>query len=248
MTSISSISSDSYRRYLTTTSTSTSDGSDSIASILSSDTDSSSKSQASTASDSDYSSSAEKLISQLMSMILNLQGGGATDDNSSEANSRQDMVSAMDTDGDGNVTEAEFVAARPSDVSEDQAASLFSSFDVEGVGSLSTEELTQHMQRPSEPPPPPPMPDDSDLSDAFSSLDTDGDGSISEAEFVAARPADLSEEDASTLFESLDTSGSGSLTEDQFTSAVRAAMARPADMFGYPDAYSDNMAAEILSL
>lgn len=77
--------------------------------------------------------SAQKLLSQLMSMLMNMQTGekNSSDQQSSsgESTSPTDIVSAMDTDGDGNVSLDEFVSARPSDVSEDQATNLFNSFD-----------------------------------------------------------------------------------------------------------------------
>ncbi|MCM2291990.1 EF-hand domain-containing protein [Allorhizobium sp. BGMRC 0089] len=55
------------------------------------------------------------------------------------------------------------------------------------------------------------------LEDRFKSMDTDGDGKVSESEFLAAKPDNVSTEDATKLFESLDTSGSGSITEDQMS-------------------------------
>nr|WP_246401328.1 EF-hand domain-containing protein [Rhizobium hidalgonense] len=68
------------------------------------------------------------------------------------------LLSDLDTDGDGLVSKAEFVAGRPSDVSEDQAGTLFDSFDSESAGSLSADALTEAMsspssQRPDGPPP-----------------------------------------------------------------------------------------------
>lgn len=146
----------------------------------------------------------------------------------------------MDTDGDGNVSLDEFVSARPSDVSEDQATNLFNSFDSEGAGSLTTEQLSEAManNRPGGPrggagaPP-----SDDDLSDIFASLDTDGDGVISEDEFTVARPSDVSEDQASSLFQSLDTEGTGALSEDQFVTAMKSQMP-PAPPQSFFDLYS----------
>ncbi|MDK4734703.1 hypothetical protein PH551_19300 [Rhizobium sp. CNPSo 3490] len=59
-------------------------------------------------------------------------------------------VADLHTDGDGYVSKAEFVSARPSDVSEDQAGTLF---DSEGAGSLSVDALAETMSaQPSEHP------------------------------------------------------------------------------------------------
>ena len=52
--------------------------------------------------------------------------------------------------------------------------------------------------------------------DAFARTDANGDGAVSQAEFVAGRPADVGEDQAAALFERLDAEGTGSLTRDQF--------------------------------
>lgn len=70
--------------------------------------------------------------------------------------SSEDMFASMDADEDGKVTEAEFVAARPEEVSEEDAAALFASFDEEGTGSLTEAQLAE-AQEAMGPPPPPPM-------------------------------------------------------------------------------------------
>lgn len=58
------------------------------------------------------------------------------------------------------------------------------------------------------------------LSDLFGKIDTDGDGSVSQAEFVSNRPEGVSEDQAKAMWSELDTSASGSLTEAQFVSAM----------------------------
>ena len=55
------------------------------------------------------------------------------------------MISAMDTNGDGSISQAEFVAARPADVSESQAEQLFQSFDKANTGSLTVAQLGSAM-------------------------------------------------------------------------------------------------------
>jgi hypothetical protein len=143
--------------------------------------------------DEDATNSAEKLMSQLMSLTMNGLAGQSGSGEQQDGGADMD-VAQLDSDGDGYVSKAEFVAARPSDVSEDQAGTLFDSFDSEGSGSLSVDALTdamsaQQSERAEGPPPPPPS-DDDDLASLLSDLDTDGDGLVSKAEFVASRPSD----------------------------------------------------------
>ncbi len=59
--------------------------------------------------------------------------------------SADEMYSKMDTDSDGSVSESEFIAARPSDVTEDMAAVLYKSFDTDSSGSLTAAEFTTAM-------------------------------------------------------------------------------------------------------
>ena len=70
----------------------------------------------------------------------------------------------------------------------------------------------------------------------FASLDSNQDGKISETEFVAGRPKDMSESDAENLFKSIDTQSSGALTKDQFAEGLDVLKS------------SDTSAADMLSL
>ena len=101
-------------------------------------------------------------------------------------------------------------------MTEDQAGTLFDSFDSEGAGSLSVDALTEAMsaeqsQRSEGPPPPPPAEDDQSQS-LLSDLDTNGDGLVTLDEFMAGKPEDVTESQASQLFSLLDTSDTGSLS------------------------------------
>jgi Ca2+-binding EF-hand superfamily protein len=277
MTSISSsLTSSQYQYKSTLTLASVSDADD-----FSDSSSSSSTTSASTAASTDSSSTedqslitaAQTLLSQMMMMMLDGQSSdssnsstsssgsvattaSSTDQTSSSTSTSSDPISAMDTNGDGSVSEAEFVAARPSDVSTDQASSLFESFDSDNTGSLTDDQLSQDMQANGPPPPPQgTQPSDSDLSDIFTSMDTNGDGAVSEAEFVAARPSDLSEDQASGLFDSLDTSQSGSLSESQFASSVKAELSSAQQPPQMPDfsslfsaGFSDSTTEDLLSL
>ena len=163
--------------------------------------------------DEDATNSAEKLMSQLMSLTMNglasQSGAGEQQDGGADMD-----VAQLDSDGDGYVSKAEFVAARPSDVSEDQAGTLFDSFDSEGSGSLSVDALTEAMsaQQSERPEGPPPSADDDQFASLLSDLDTDGDGLVTLDEFMAGKPDDVTESQASQLFSLLDTSGTGSLS------------------------------------
>ncbi|WP_334545716.1 EF-hand domain-containing protein [Rhizobium leguminosarum] len=198
--------------------------------------------------DEDATNSAEKLMSQLMSLTMNGLAGQSGSGEQQDGGADMD-VAQLDSDGDGYVSKAEFVAARPSDVSEDQAGTLFDSFDSEGSGSLSVDALTEAMsvqqsERAEGPPPPPPS-DDDDLASLLSDLDTDGDGLVSKAEFVASRPSDVSEEQAGTLFDSFDSEGSGSLSVDTLTEAMSAQQSERPE--GPPPSADDDQFASLLS-
>jgi Ca2+-binding EF-hand superfamily protein len=217
--------------------------------VLSCNTVSAKKSTTTQQLSEDAANSAEKLMSQLMSLTMN----GLADQSASseQQDGGADMdVAQLDSDGDGYVSKAEFVAARPSDVSEDQAGTLFDSFDSEGAGSLSVDALTEAMsaqqsERAEGPPPPPPS-DDDDLASLLSDLDTDGDGQVSKAEFVAGRPSDVSEEQAGTLFDSFDSEGAGSLSVDTLTEAMSAQQSERPE--GPPPSSSDDDDDQFASL
>ena len=218
--------------------------------ILSCNTVSAKKSTTSQQTSEDSTNSAEKLMSQLMSLTMN--GLSGQSGSSGEQDGEEGMdVAQLDTDGDGYVSKAEFVAARPSDVTEDQAGTLFDSFDSEDSGSLSVDALTEAMsaqrsERAGGPPPPPPEGDD-ELSSLLSDLDTDGDGLVSKAEFVAGRPSDVSEDQAGTLFDSFDSESAGSLSVDALTEAMSAQSSQRPDGPPPPPPAEDEQTASLLS-
>jgi len=267
LTSISVTSSSSYR-YPYLLSSLQDDGDDftlgSTKTSTGSTSSSSGASSASSSSDSDDSSliaSVEQLISQLMSIMLDMQSssqqsdGSKSDQSSSgQSSSRIDIIQKMDTNGDGSISKQEFVAARPSDVSENQATSLFDNFDSDGTGSLTEDQLAQAMSIKNQGGPIGGLGGSGDLSDLFTSMDTDGDGEVSEAEFLAAKPDDVSDDQATSLFESMDSSGSGSLTESQFETAMQAKGQPPAlPDFDFSSLYAssyqdDDMTSTLLQL
>ncbi|ARQ13904.1 calcium-binding EF-hand domain-containing protein (plasmid) [Rhizobium etli] len=179
--------------------------------VLSCSTVSAKKSTTSGQLNEDTSSSADKLMAQLMTLAMNrFDRSGSTGEGDGGAGMD---VADLDSDGDGYVSKAEFVAARPSDFSEDQAGTLFDSLDSEGAGSLSVDSLAEAMsaQRSERPDGPPPPGDDDQFASLLSDLDTNGDGVVSLDEFLAGMH-DVTESQASQLFDLLDTSGTGSLS------------------------------------
>ena len=55
--------------------------------------------------------------------------------------------------------------------------------------------------------------------DMFAKMDADSDGTVTKAEFVAARPSGVDEDKASSFYDSIDTAGTGSITLAQFQDA-----------------------------
>ena len=158
-------------------------------------------------------------------MLMSQQGGmsfGSDTGDTSGKPSASDIYAGMDTDGDGTVTQAEFVSARPDDVSEDDATALYASIDTESTGSITEEQFAESMKNGPVGPPPGGMPaqgggDAASSDEIYDALDTNKDGVVSQDEFVAAHPADVTDEQATALFKSLDTEDKGSLTKEQFS-------------------------------
>ena len=163
--------------------------------------------------------------------VVATNSDGDTFQLSSEAQSVRlsaaEMFSKMDANGDGALSEEEFSAARPSDVTAEMSANLYSNFDTDSSGSLTESEYTTATNDMPPPPPPPAGANSSGSSDSsstsFDALDTNQDGTISAEELAAARPEDVTEEMAANLFKSIDTDGSGGLTAAEYTAAMGSA-------------------------
>ncbi|MCY1664084.1 EF-hand domain-containing protein [Rhizobium sp. SL86] len=169
----------------------------------------------------DSNSALSQLMSALMSMSLNMtqtSDSGATSTGTGEG-SGQDRLAELDADGDGVLSETEFLAGKPDDVTDDMASNLFGELDADGDGAISAEELAQSepsAKRAGGPPPPPQdVAEDETDEETVDPLDTDGDGQVSEAEFLAGRPDDVTEEMATNLFSNLDTDGDGIISADE---------------------------------
>merc|ERR1719482_172393 len=133
-------------------------------------------------------------------------------------------LAAADTDGDGNVSEEEFLAmAKELDIPESEAKKLFGELEKANGGHLTGEEVLDHFGETA-----------SDLkermaekfespTDAFGEFDKDGDGEISEEEFIAgAAEMGISESEAKKMFDKANADGKGGLSEDEFLTAFGA--------------------------
>ncbi len=166
-----------------------------------------------------------------------LQGIGS----SSSANTAQlsKLFTKLDTNNDKSVSKNEFVAGKPSDATDDQASSMFDSLDSSKSGSLSESGMQTAFQQMAtvmqsvliqaqsdssstqqDGPP--------DASEMFSSLDADGDGSVTRSEFLAGKPDDISDEQAGAFFDKIAGNNGDSLTQAQFTEGMKS-MAPPSD-------------------
>lgn len=162
MTSISSLSSASYSTSYTSSLDKNGDGvvtADELAAASSSSSSSkssvfSAKSSSDSSGDDTSTSALDKLSALISSLMLQMTSGESQPQSSEDRSG--DLLTALDADGDGALSETEFLAGKPDDVSDTDSANLFSSLDADGNGSLSTDELAAQ-QQPEGPPPPPPM-------------------------------------------------------------------------------------------
>jgi Ca2+-binding EF-hand superfamily protein len=168
--------------------------------------------------------------------------------------SMADLYSEMDADGDGAVTQAEFVTARPDDVSEEDSMALYATIDTDETGSITEDEFTAAMSAGPGGAGGPPAGGGAggtgsagSSDETYDALDTNEDGVVSETEFLAAHPADVTDEQASALFDSIDTEGTGSITREQFATFMSGS--RP-DAEAGPELGADlsNGIAELLAL
>lgn len=128
-------------------------------------------------------------------------------------------LAALDTDGDGNVSQDEMKAAR---------AAEFKTIDADGDGYLTLAELEAWTNRKS--------------ADQFKSLDTDSNGSVSVDEFVngkAGRAATM----AKNLFRLADVDGDGALSADEFTT-MASKVGKPEIYFAALDSDGDDKLSE----
>jgi Ca2+-binding EF-hand superfamily protein len=172
----------------------------------------------------------------------------ASNANAQYYTSQKSLFSKLDADESGTLSQDEFVSGRPKNVSESQATKLYSSIDTSGSGAVTEDQFDQTMGSGHKPKGIEALVtadamavlmlmsqqggqtfasdvDGTDgapsAADIYAGMDTDGDGSVTQAEFLAARPDDMSEDDAKTLYDSIDTQATGSITEAQFSDAMQ---------------------------
>lgn len=199
-------------------------------------------------SESDMLSAFQQLASQMQAVLIQQQQGhqGPPDPSS--------FFDNLDTDGDGSVSKEEFVAGRPDGVSEEDATSFFDELDSEGTGSLTKDQFVEAMQDAAPPPPPnmaggQPPGGGMDSNALFDELDTNQDGTISMAEWLAGRPEDMSEEDATALFNEMDSEGTGSITKEQLAENMEAhAPGQPADTAAATEDQTDQSSRQLIAM
>jgi Ca2+-binding EF-hand superfamily protein len=202
------------------------------------------------------SNSPESLLSgeaMAVLMLMKQQGGFSFGDDTGSDSSADYLSQQMDADGDGAITQAEFVSSRPADVSEEDATTLFKSIDTEGEGSLTADQLNAGMKAPAPPPPggSPPVSSASGTEDeVFDALDANQDGVVSEDEFLAFNPAVGGEDESEKQVSVNNASLKGKLLDElmERLSATRAAiqqgMASEADQLANLDDLSGSSTSD----
>jgi Ca2+-binding EF-hand superfamily protein len=143
-----------------------------------------------------------------------------------------DIISKLDTNGDGRLGQEEFDAGRPNRPSAGGVDSLFAKIDANGDGSLDKSELNAFVQSLSNSTGGSPT-----AEDLISKLDTDGNGLISQKEFEAGRPegrrhhgmggaddlmgmqSDNGNDNSSSSLDPLDTNGDGVVDAQELEAA-----------------------------
>lgn len=97
----------------------------------------------------------------------------------------QAVVARVGGDRGGLVTSAEFVAARPEHISEEDAVRLFASIDTRGDGAVALDRLTAALGSPA-----------ADETSALAALSIEGDIGVNREQFLASMPLTESPDDA----------------------------------------------------
>ncbi|WP_129778928.1 EF-hand domain-containing protein [Peristeroidobacter soli] len=156
---------------------------------------------------------------------------------------QQQLFSKVDTNGDKSIDATELTSfldyVGEKTGSSIDSASALKALDSDGNGSISETELTDNasalfdqlksqlmssQMQPGHGGPPPPPPSGEDSSDMFSSIDTDGDGSISKTEletFLSSRADDSGKgPSADDILARDDTDGDGAISSAEFEDAM----------------------------
>ena len=121
-------------------------------------------------------------LEQVLASLNSITGSDASDktDTQGKPMSQEELLAKIDTDGNGSLSQSEFVAGRPSDMSESQATELYGKLDADGDGTISSAEFAKTGPQGAGPQGGPPPMDDN----IFSKIDTNGDGVISKEELA----------------------------------------------------------------
>lgn len=82
----------------------------------------------------------------------------------------------------------------------------------------------------------------------FSKLDTNGDGKVSQDEFVAGRPKEVSESDSAALYAKIDEDGTGALSEDQLKAGLDANRPPPPEFTGGAPSLSSDLVSALIDV
>merc|ERR1719482_2246973 len=115
-------------------------------------------------------------------------------------------MNEADADGDGKVTEKEFMeACAAKGIAPEQAEELWAAADSDGDGVASAEDLERVREEAKQ------------AAKAFEEADVDGDGELSKEEFLkAAAEKGIPEKEAEALFKDLDANGDGKVSGAEF--------------------------------
>lgn len=139
----------------------------------------------------------------------------------------QKLTKKADTDGDGNISSAEYktAAQKSSDTDEASLDEIFAQLDADGDGSISESDFSSSMKEAFGPGgpggaggPPPMKPEE-----MFAEADSDEDGVVSTDELKTAmsKNGEVDEEKLDELISKLDDDEDGSITEDEFVSGMK---------------------------
>ena len=184
--------------------------------------------------------SAPQMSGGTMSAMVGMQMGSPPQSSQGMAEDiASNLVDALDTNGDGEVSADEIAAAfSQAGLSTDGVQKALAEIDTDGNGSLNADELTRAVSadmaahRPGGPPPggPPPNADEA-ASTLLSAFDKDEDGGLSLTEIASGlSESGLSKDEDtdqfSALFASLDSDNDGVLSSGELSSAIQADMSR----------------------
>jgi len=173
----------------------------------------------------------------MMSAMVSMQTQAPPSSEQAASDAASELLSALDTDGDGEVSAEELAAAFSSAEIDTDAGEALAKLDSDSSGSLNADELKTAISSdmaahkphggppPGGPPPggPPPSAEDG-ANWLISALDEDDDGGINLSEVATALGQDEDSDSLGQSFASLDSDGDGVLSAGELTSAIQVKM------------------------